>query len=216
LREIFIALKYAGTSALRRSQGSGDGGREVRVTGILPRMKEDIREILIDRRAIEARVEAMAQQIAGDYGEREFLLMPLLTGSIIFVADLVRHLPMRMRIDVMAVSSYRGKSVANQGTKVLYPTTFDVAERHVLIIDDILDSGTTMKTVCELVREQGAAEVKACVLLKKMLPRKPAMEADYVGFEIPDEFVVGYGLDYGGYYRNLPDIAILQERVLKG
>jgi hypoxanthine phosphoribosyltransferase len=179
-------------------------------------MQDDIREILIDRYAIQARVHKMAQEIARDYGTTEFLLMPLLTGSIIFVADLVRHLPMRMRIDVLAVSSYRGKSTANQGTRVLYPTTFDVQGRHVLIIDDILDSGTTMKTVCELLRDQGAATVKACVLLKKNLPNPPAMRADYIGFEIPDEFVVGYGLDYGGYYRNLPDIAILHKHVLCG
>lgn len=176
-------------------------------------MQDDIREILIDRYAIQARVHKMAQEIARDYGGTEFLLMPLLTGSIIFVADLVRHLPMRMRIDVLAVSSYRGKSTANQGTRVLYPTTFDVQGRHVLIIDDILDSGTTMKTVCELLREQGAATVKACVLLKKSLANPPAMRADYIGFEIPDEFVVGYGLDYAGYYRNLPDIAILHKHV---
>src|ERR1041384_8481546 len=93
-------------------------------------MQEDIREILIDRYTIQARVHKMAQQIAADYGPppktREFLLMPLLTGSIIFVADLVRHLPVRMRIDVLAVSSYRGRSVAGEGTRVLYPTTFDV------------------------------------------------------------------------------------------
>jgi hypoxanthine phosphoribosyltransferase len=179
-------------------------------------MQEDIREILIDRYAIQARVHKMAQQIAQDYGPREFLLMPLLTGSIIFVADLVRHLPVRMKIDVLAVSSYRGRATANQGTRVLYPTTFDVAGKEVLVIDDILDTGRTIKTVCGLLREQGAAGVKACVLLKKNLPTAPAMAADYIGFEIPDEFVVGYGLDFNGYYRNLPDIAVLHKHVLEG
>jgi hypoxanthine phosphoribosyltransferase len=179
-------------------------------------MQEDIRDILIDRYAIQARVHKMAQQIARDYGGREFLLMPLLTGSIIFVADLVRHLPVRMRIDVLAVSSYRGRATANQGTRVLYPTTFDVAGKEVLVIDDILDSGRTIKTVCELLREQGAASVKTCVLLKKKLPTAAAMGADYVGFEIDNEFVVGYGLDFNGYYRNLPDIAVLHKHVLEG
>jgi hypoxanthine phosphoribosyltransferase len=178
-------------------------------------MQEDIREILIDRKAIQARVHAMAQQIAADYGNREFLLMPLLTGSIIFVADLVRHLPMRMRIDVLAVSSYRGKSTAHQGTRVLYPTVFDVVGKDVLVIDDILDSGQTLRTVCELLHKQGAASIRACVLLKKQLANRPAMAADYVGFEIPDEFVVGYGLDFNGYYRNLPDIAVLHRRVFE-
>ncbi len=179
-------------------------------------MQEDIRDILIDRYAIQARVHKMAQQIARDYGGREFLLMPLLTGSIVFVADLVRHLPVRMKIDVLAVSSYRGRATANQGTRVLYPTTFDVAGKDVLVIDDILDSGRTIKTVCDLLRQQGAATVKTCVLLRKRLPAAPAMPADYVGFEIDNEFVVGYGLDFNGYYRNLPDIAVLHKHVLDG
>jgi hypoxanthine phosphoribosyltransferase len=179
-------------------------------------MIEDIQRILLDRQTIQARVQQMARQIAADYaagGHREFLLMPLLTGSIIFVADLVRHLPIRMRIDVLAVSSYR--ATTHQGTRVLYPTTFDVRDKQVLVIDDILDSGRTLKTVTDLQREQGAAGIKTCVLLKKNLPKPPAMTADYVGFEIPDEFVVGYGLDFNGYYRNLPDIAILHPRVFQ-
>ncbi|HVX83261.1 MAG TPA: hypoxanthine phosphoribosyltransferase [Phycisphaerae bacterium] len=178
-------------------------------------MQDDIRDILIDRYAIQARVYKMAQQLAADYENREFVLMPLLTGSIIFVADLVRHLPVLMRIDVMAVSSYPGRATSNQGTRILYPTKFDVAGKHVLVIDDILDSGRTLKSVRNLLAEQQAASVKTCVLLKKRLPAAPATEADYLGFEIPDEFVVGYGLDYNGYYRNLPDIAILHKRIFE-
>ena len=178
-------------------------------------MQEDIRAILIDEERIRTRVREMAQEIAAAYGEREVLLMPLLTGSIIFLADLVRCLPMRMRIDVMAVSSYRGKATVNQGPRVLYPTQFDVAGKEVLVIDDILDTGRTMKTVCELLREQGAAGVKACVLLKKLLPSEAAATGDFVGFEIPDEFVVGYGLDFNGYYRNLPYLAVLHKRIIR-
>jgi len=176
-------------------------------------MLEDIRDILIDRYTIQARVYKMAQEIGKAYGEREFLLMPLLTGSIIFVADLVRHLPVRMKIDVMAVSSYPGKSTSNQGTRVLYPTTFDVKDKHVLVIDDILDSGRTLSSVKDLLFQQGAQSVKTCVLLRKLIPGMPVIAADYIGFDIPDEFVVGYGLDFDGYYRNLPDIAILHKRV---
>lgn len=176
-------------------------------------MQEDIQDILIDRYTIQARVFKMAQQIAADFEGREFLMMPLLTGSIIFVADLVRHLPVRMRIDVMAVSSYPGRATTNQGTRVLYPTTFNVKGKHVLVIDDILDSGRTLNSVHQLLTDQGATSVKTCVLLKKKLPTPPAIAADYVGFDIPDEFVVGYGLDFNGYYRNLPDIAILHKRV---
>jgi hypoxanthine phosphoribosyltransferase len=176
-------------------------------------MQEDIQQILLDRYTIQARVYKMAQQIAAAYENREFLLMPLLTGSIIFVADLVRHLPLRMRIDVMAVTSYRGKATTSQGTRVLYPTTFAVQNKHVLVIDDILDSGGTLSAVRGLLEAQGALSIKTCVLLKKKIAQKPVIEADFIGFEIPDEFVVGYGLDYDGYYRNLPDIAILHKRV---
>ena len=176
-------------------------------------MQADIREILIDRYAIQARVFKLAQDIAAVYADTDVVLMPLLTGSIIFLADLVRHMPVRMRINVMAVSSYRGRALTNQGTRILYPDTFDVKNRHVLVIDDILDSGRTLKTVHTLLTEQGAATVRTCVLLWKKLPTPPAICADYVGFEIPDEFVVGYGLDFNDYYRNLPDLAILQPHV---
>ena len=179
-------------------------------------MLKDIQRVLLDRQIIQTRVHEMARQIAADYaaaGQGEFLLMPLLTGSIIFVADLVRHMPMRMRIDVLAVSSYHATTY--QSTQVLYPTAFDVRDKHVLVVDDILDSGRTLKTVTELLRQQGVGGIKTCVLLKKNLPTSPAMTADYVGFDIPDEFVVGYGLDFNGYYRNLPDIAILHKHVFQ-
>jgi len=176
-------------------------------------MLEDIRDILIDRYTIQARVYKIAQQIAADFGDREFVLMPLLTGSIIFLADLVRHLPVRMKIDVMAVSSYPGKATTNQGTRVLYPSTFNVQGKNVLVIDDILDSGRTLSSVRKLLLDQGAIDVKTCVLLKKKITTPPVIDADYIGFDIPDEFVVGYGLDFDGYYRNLPDIAILHKRV---
>jgi len=179
-------------------------------------MLEDIQDILIDRYTIQARVYKMAQQIAGDFGEREFVLMPLLTGSIIFLADLVRHLPIRMKIDVMAVSSYPGKSTTNQGTRVLYPTTFNVAGKNVLVIDDILDTGRTLVSVRKLLLDQGAADVRTCVLLQKKLPSPPAINADYVGFQIPDEFVVGYGLDFAERYRNLPCIGVLKPRYYAG
>ena len=179
-------------------------------------MQQDLRDILIDRYTIQARTFKLAGQIARDYAGTnpgELLLMPLLTGSIIFLADLVRHLPVRMKIDVLAVSSYPGRTTSSQAPRVLYPTTFDVAGKHVLVIDDILDSGRTLQTVCTLLRDQHAASVKTCVLLQKKLPTQPAICADYVGFEIPDEFVVGYGLDYNGYYRNLPDIAVLHPHI---
>jgi hypoxanthine phosphoribosyltransferase len=176
-------------------------------------MQEDIERILLDRPTIEHRIKEMADQIAAVYGSTEFVLMPLLTGSIIFVADLVRHLPVRMRIDVLAVSSYPGRATASHGPRILYPTEFDVAGKHVLVIDDILDSGRTLRTVHDLLTQQGAASVRTCVLVRKQIAQTQHITADFIGFDIPDEFVVGYGLDYNNYYRNLPYIAILHPRV---
>lgn len=176
-------------------------------------MQEDIASILIDRYAIQARVYQMAQQIADAYGDTEFVLVPLLTGSIIFVADLVRHIPVRMRIDVLAVSSYPGRATTNQGPRLLYPTALDVAGKHVLVVDDILDSGHTLHYITHHLGDQGAASVKSCVLLQKKLPAPPSIAANFVGFTIPNEFVVGYGLDYNNYYRNLPDIAVLHRHI---
>jgi hypoxanthine phosphoribosyltransferase len=178
-------------------------------------MQDDISSILVDRYAIQARIYQMALQIAADYGQTEFVLMPLLTGSIIFVADLVRHMPMRMKIEVLTVSSYPGTATTSQGPKVLYPTQFNLTGKHVLIIDDILDSGKTLAYVRNLLVNSGATSVKTCVLLRKQVAIQQHFTADYIGFEIPDEFVVGYGLDYNDYYRNLPDIAILHPRVFQ-
>ena len=179
-------------------------------------MQEDIASILIDRQQIQARVAAMAQDIAAVYGEQEFVLMPLLTGAIIFVADLVRHMPQRMKIQVMAVSSYPGKATTHQGAKLLYPSAFQVAGKHVLIIDDILDSGQTLQYVSRLLTEAQAASVRSCVLLRKKIATEQHFTADFIGFDIPDEFVVGYGLDYNDYYRNLPDVAVLHRHLLSG
>ncbi len=177
-------------------------------------MNQDIARILVDRYTIQARIYQMAQEIAACYQSTDDVVMvPLLTGSIIFVADLVRHLPMRMRIDVMAVSSYPGTATTYQGTKVLYPQEFHVAGKQVLVVDDILDSGKTLSVVCELLKKSGAASVKTCVLLRKKIATSQSMTADFIGFDIPDEFVVGYGLDYNHYYRNLPDIAVLHPKV---
>lgn len=179
-------------------------------------MNKDIARVLVDRYTIQARVFNMAQEIAACYHDSDDVVMvPLLTGSIIFVADLVRHLPMRMRIDVMAVSSYPGTATTSQGAKVMYPAEFHVSGKHVLVVDDILDSGKTLALVTDLLKKSGALSVKTCVLLRKKIATTQSMTADFIGFDIPDEFVVGYGLDYNHYYRNLPDIAVLNPCVFE-
>jgi hypoxanthine phosphoribosyltransferase len=131
-----------------------------------------------------------------------------------FCGDLIRQIPIQMRIGLLAVSSYPGASLSTHGSQVLGKHVGDVKGRHVLVLDDILDSGGTIKLVVPMMRELGAATVKSCVLLRKDRPAAKETHVDYVGFEIPDEFVVGYGLDYNNYYRNLPDIVTLKPAVI--
>ena len=182
-------------------------------------MHGDIDRILIPQEKIAARVRELAREITADHtppavsGEAEISIVPILTGAMIFTADLIRHVPIAMKIGLMTVSSYPGRSIRTQGSSVLGQQLGDVRGRHVLLIDDILDSGGTLKLVVPLVKELGAETVKTCVLLRKDRPAARETPVDYVGFEIPDEFVVGYGLDYNDYYRNLPDVVTLRREV---
>ena len=177
-------------------------------------MHGDIARVLIPQKRIAQRVRELARQITADHqpagrGGGEITIVPVLTGAMIFCADLIRHIPIAMRIGLLAVSSYPGKSLRTQGSQVLGQQLGDLAGRHVVLVDDILDSGGTIRVVSDLLREAGAERVRTCVLLRKDRPAARDVNVDYVGFEIPDEFVVGYGLDYNNYYRNLPDIVTL-------
>ena len=135
---------------------------------------------------------------------------------MIFCADLIRQMPMAMRIGLCTVSSYPGRSLASQGPQLLTQQLGDLRGRHVLLIDDVLDSGNTLRLVWPLLRSMGAASLRTCVLLRKNRPAAHDVKVDYVGFEIPDVFVVGYGLDFNNYYRNLPDVVTLNPEVVKG
>ena len=178
-------------------------------------LRGDIERILIPRRRIAARIRALAGRMAADFDERPMMLVAVMTGSMIFVADLIRHLPMKMRIHLIGLSSYRGGATENQGVKTLGQRGQELAGKRVLIIDDILDSGRTLAATVDACREAGAESVRTCVLLRKPPARRKAgglNEVDYVGFDVPDVWVVGYGLDYDDYYRNLPDIAVLKKK----
>jgi hypoxanthine phosphoribosyltransferase len=129
---------------------------------------------------------------------------------MIFCSDLIRQIPIPMKIGLLTVSSYPGKSLSTQGSQVLHNQLGDLRGRHVLVVDDILDSGGTLRLIVPMLKDSGAETVRSCVLLRKDRPTAKATPVDYWGFEIPDEFVVGYGLDYNNYYRNLPDIVTLK------
>lgn len=184
-------------------------------------MRRDLERILIDRSVIAARVHGMGAQIARDLEQDiggdgtldshgKLVLIPILTGSMIFVADLVRQLPLKLSLELVGVSSYPGKSVESKGVSIQGELPQSLRGAHVLVVDDILDSGHTLDVVTKLIMKQEPASLRTCVLLRKPGKAKVAFTPDYVGFDIPDEFVVGYGLDYDGYYRNYPEIATLR------
>jgi len=182
-------------------------------------MHLDIDRVLISQYQIMARIKEMTDQITRDHllpnePDSEITIVPILTGAMIFCGDLIRQLPIKMKIGLMTVSSYPGQSLRTQGSQVMGQQLKDIHGRHVLLVDDILDSGGTLKLVVPMLKELGAASVKTCMLLRKDRPAAKSMHVDYVGFEIPDEFVVGYGLDYNDYYRNLPDIVTLKPEVI--
>ena len=178
-------------------------------------MHRSVERVLITHASIAQRVRELAAEITADHtppalpGEAEVTIVPILTGAMIFCADLIRHLPMRMKIGLLTVSSYPGTSVTTSGSTVLSEQMGNIRGRHVLLIDDVLDSGGTVRLVRDVVQRQEPASLKVCVLLRKPTAGARETPVDYVGFDIPDEFVVGYGLDYDDYYRNLPDIVTL-------
>jgi len=183
-------------------------------------MRNDVDCILFDRDEIAACVAAIGRAIADDLDAlaghpTEIVLVPILTGSMVFVADLIRHLPQKLRIGVMSVSSYPGRSIESKGALIRGSLPDDLAGKHVLIVDDILDTGQTLLLVRQIVEEHRPAEVRTCVLLRKARPGAAAVHVDYVGFDIPDAFVVGYGLDYNDYYRNLPDLVTLRPEAMR-
>jgi hypoxanthine phosphoribosyltransferase len=185
-------------------------------------MERDVDRILIPQQRIAQRVREMARQITEDHSPPrmrdggEITIVPILTGAMIFCCDLIRHIPIAMKIGLLTVSSYPGQSIRSQGSNVLAEQLGQITGRHVLLVDDILDSGGTLATVVPRVQALAPASVKTCVLLRKDRPEARQVPVDYVGFEIPDEFVVGYGLDYDDYYRNLPDIVTLKAEVIRG
>jgi hypoxanthine phosphoribosyltransferase len=185
---------------------------------MLTGVRSDIDTILISRDRIADRINELGQQIRDDLesidDDGEIMLVPILTGSIIFVADLMRCLPQKIRIGVVTASSYPGKSTQSKGVQIAGALPNDLEGKHVLIVDDILDSGNTIRVVREEIAKRHPKSVRACVLLRKTIPSAMETPCEYVGFDIPDAFVVGYGLDYDDYYRNLPDIGTLKEAAM--
>lgn len=183
-------------------------------------MHREAERVLISRERIAQRIAEMGGEITADLSrdmlksgpeDARVMLVPILTGAMVFVADLIRHMPIKMSVRPVTLSSYPGKAMESQGATVRGDLPTDLGGTHVLIVDDILDSGRTLGLLKRMVLAQRPLSVRLAVLLnkKKAHGRDEEVAVDYAGFEIEDEFVVGYGLDFDGYFRNLPDIMVL-------
>ncbi len=176
-------------------------------------MREDLQSILLTKEQIDEKVKELGAQISKDYEGKNLFLVGLLKGSVVFMSDLMRNITVDAGIDFMSVSSY-GKGTTSSGTvKIIKDLDIDISDKDILIIEDILDSGVTLSYITSLLVSKNAKSIKLCTLLNKPERRKVEVKVDYNGFNIPDEFVVGYGLDYAEKYRNLPYIGILHPKI---
>ena len=167
-------------------------------------------ENLIDRKTVENRIKELAKQIEKDYAGEEVYCVGLLKGSVVFLSDLVKEINSPVIIDFMSVSSYGSETVSSGDVKILKDTDLDLRGKHVLIVEDIIDTGLTLEHVIRYFKEsKGVKTLKTCTLLSNPERRKVNIDIDYVGFDVPDKFVIGYGLDYDQKYRNLPYIAVV-------
>lgn len=174
-------------------------------------MDGDIKEILFTEKRIRDRIAALGAEITKEYEGDDLVLMALLKGGVVFISDLMRHIPIHLDIDFIVASSYGDETESSGTVDVKVFPKMDFAGKRLLVLDDILDTGRTLRQVVDRLLAQGAEDVSTCVLLDKKARRAVEIEADFVGFQVDDFFVVGYGLDFADKYRNLPYIGVLKE-----
>ena len=173
----------------------------------------DLESVLFTEAQIKARVKGLGKELKKAYGTNEFTIVSIINGAVIFTADLMREIDNPVRLDCIRISSYGDRTKSVGIPQLVHSLTIDIAKRHVLLIDDILDTGKTISMVSGMIRKLNPASLKTCVLLDKQGRREVPFEADFVGFKIPDKFVVGYGLDFAERYRNLPCIGVLSPQL---
>jgi hypoxanthine phosphoribosyltransferase len=176
-------------------------------------MHQDIEEILISTTTIQAKVAELGAKITTDYHNQPLLLLGTLKGAVPFIADLARAIELPLELDYMAISSYGNSTQSSGVVRILKDLEGPIAHKHVLIVEDIVDSGLTLHYLMEVLRQRQPLSLRVCTLLDKERARIKPVCCDYIGFTIPDRFVVGYGLDYAQRYRNLPYIGILKPAV---
>lgn len=176
-------------------------------------MMNDIESVMFDKEEIAKIVERLGREISRDYAGEEIFAVGILKGAVVFFSDLVRQIDVPVRMDFMIASSYGNSSKTSGTVKIMKDLDFDIAGKHVMIIEDIVDSGLTMQYLMEVLRTRKPKSIKLCALLSKPSRRQTEVKIDYCGAEVPDEFLVGYGLDYAGKYRNLPCIGVLKREI---
>ncbi len=176
-------------------------------------MNKDIKKILIEEKILQAKVAELGAKVTEDYRGKDLLIVCVLKGAVIFTSDLIRKIDLPLDIDFMAISSYGANTKSSGVVRILKDLDMSIEGKHVLIVEDIIDSGLTLAYMIENLKSRGPASVEICTILDKKERRTIDLEIKYTGFVVPDEFVVGYGLDYAEKYRNLPYIAVLKEEV---
>ncbi len=176
----------------------------------------DIESVLLSSEQIQTRVQELAAQISRDYEGKDVVLIGVLVGAAVFCSDLLKHITTPTFLDFVAISSYGKESRSSGVVRLLKDLDESVESRHVIIVEDIVDTGLTLNYLLDSMRNRNAASVKSCALLDKPSRRLTDVKVDYVGFEVPDEFVVGYGLDFAQRYRNFPYVGILRPEVYGG
>lgn len=176
-------------------------------------MHPDMEKVLLSKEEINNKVNEIAQSLSRDYTGKNLLAIGILKGAMVFMADLIRAVSTDVQIDFMAVSSYGASSKSTGVVRIMKDLEQNIERRHVLIVEDIVDTGLTLNYLLEILKAREPASVRICTLLDKPSRREVDVPVDYNGFSIPDEFVVGYGLDYNEKYRNLPEIYVLKKEV---
>lgn len=172
-----------------------------------------VERVLISKEELDKKVEELGRQISHDYEGKELVIIGVLKGGFIFLSDLARKITIPVDLDFMSVSSYGNSSHSSGVVKIIKDCDANISGKHVLIVEDIIDTGLTLNHLVELLKTRGPLSVKICAALDKPSRRKIDLKVDYKGIEIPDEFVVGYGLDYAGKYRNIPEVCILKREI---
>ncbi len=172
-------------------------------------MAKYVKDILIPREELDAMCRRLGEQISRDYAGEEIILVGVLKGAYVFMADLARYITVPVRVDFMAMSSYGSQTRTSGVVKILKDVDQDISGSHVLVVEDIIDSGLTLKKLVELLSTRNPASIALCTAFDKPFRRKVEIEVKYKGMEVPNEFIVGYGLDFNGEYRNLPDVCVL-------